>query len=64
LEGRTSIVIAHRLATVRAADEIIVVDGGRVVERGTHKQLVALDGLYSSLSQTQFGEATATVAAA
>ncbi|MEO7371179.1 MAG: ATP-binding cassette domain-containing protein, partial [Ilumatobacteraceae bacterium] len=54
LQGRTSIVIAHRLATVRAADEIIVVDGGRIVERGTHDQLVALDGLYASLSRTQF----------
>ncbi len=64
LEGRTSIVIAHRLATVRAADEIIVVDGGRVVERGTHEQLLALDGLYASLSHTQFGEATAAATAA
>ena len=54
LHGRTSLVIAHRLATVRAADEIIVVDGGRVVERGTHEQLLALDGLYASLSHTQF----------
>jgi ATP-binding cassette subfamily B protein len=63
LEGRTSIVIAHRLATVRAADEIVVVDGGRVVERGTHEQLLALDGLYATLSHTQFGEATAAAAA-
>ena len=54
LEGRTSIVIAHRLATIRAADEIIVVDDGRVIERGTHDQLLALDGLYTSLSRTQF----------
>jgi ATP-binding cassette subfamily B protein len=54
LEGRTSIVIAHRLATIRAADEIIVVDDGRVIERGTHDQLTALDGLYASLSRTQF----------
>jgi ATP-binding cassette, subfamily B, bacterial len=54
LQGRTSIVIAHRLATIRAADEIIVVDDGRVIERGTHDQLIALDGLYASLSRTQF----------
>ena len=56
LEGRTSIVIAHRLATIRAADEIIVVDGGRVIERGTHEQLLAVDGLYASLSRTQFAD--------
>jgi ATP-binding cassette, subfamily B, bacterial len=54
LEGRTSIVIAHRLATIRAADEIIVVDDGRVVERGTHEQLLSFNGLYASLSRTQF----------
>jgi ATP-binding cassette, subfamily B, bacterial len=54
LHGRTSIVIAHRLATIRAADEIIVVDEGRVIERGTHDALIALDGLYASLSRTQF----------
>lgn len=56
LDGRTSIVIAHRLATVRAADEIIVVDAGRIVEQGTHEQLLALDGLYASLSHTQFAD--------
>jgi ATP-binding cassette, subfamily B, bacterial len=56
LEGRTSIVIAHRLATIRAADEIIVVDDGRVVERGTHDDLLAVDGLYASLSRTQFAD--------
>jgi ATP-binding cassette subfamily B protein len=54
LQGRTSIVIAHRLATIRAADEIIVIDDGRVVERGTHDQLITLDGLYASLSRSQF----------
>jgi ATP-binding cassette, subfamily B, bacterial len=56
LEGRTSLVIAHRLATIRAADEIIVVDDGQVIERGTHEQLLALDGLYASLSRTQFAD--------
>ena len=54
LAGRTSIVIAHRLATVRAADEIAVIDAGRVVERGTHDELIASGGLYARLSRTQF----------
>ena len=62
LAGRTSIVIAHRLATVRAADEIAVIDGGRVVERGTHDELVAAGGLYAELSRTQFAEPTAVAA--
>ena len=56
LADRTSIVIAHRLATVRAADEIAVIDGGRVVERGTHDELVAAGGLYAALSRTQFAD--------
>jgi ATP-binding cassette subfamily B protein len=55
LEGRTSVVIAHRLSTIRDADEIAVIDGGRVVERGTHDDLVARDGLYAHLNRTQFG---------
>ena len=59
LADRTSIVIAHRLATIRAADEIAVIDDGRVVERGTHDELVAAGGLYASLSQTQFAAAAA-----
>ena len=62
LADRTSIVIAHRLATVRAADEIAVIDGGRVVERGTHDALVAAGGLYAALSRTQFAEPTAIAA--
>jgi ATP-binding cassette subfamily B protein len=62
LEGRTSIVIAHRLATVRAADEIAVIDHGRVVERGTHVELVAADGLYAHLARTQFTDALDDVA--
>ena len=54
LEGRTAIVIAHRLSTVRAADEIAVVEGGRVVERGTHDGLLAAGGRYAALYRTQF----------
>jgi ATP-binding cassette subfamily B protein len=54
LEGRTSLVIAHRLSTVREADQILVVDGGRIVERGTHDELVSSGGLYAELYRTQF----------
>jgi ATP-binding cassette, subfamily B, bacterial len=61
LEGRTSLVIAHRLSTVRNADLILVVDGGRIVERGTHGELLALGGLYSDLYRTQFAETLSPV---
>jgi ATP-binding cassette, subfamily B, bacterial len=54
LEGRTAIVIAHRLSTVRAADQILVVEEGRIVERGRHDDLLALDGRYAELHRTQF----------
>jgi ABC-type multidrug transport system fused ATPase/permease subunit len=54
LEGRTSIVIAHRLSTIRAADVILVVEDGRIVERGTHAQLLARRGRYTELYETQF----------
>lgn len=54
LKGRTSLVIAHRLSTVRDADQILVIDAGRVAERGTHDQLIAAGGLYASLYETQF----------
>lgn len=53
LEGRTSLVIAHRLSTVRNADKILVIDQGRVVEEGTHDELLAQGGLYRDLYQTQ-----------
>ena len=60
--GRTSITIAHRLATVRGADVIFVVDDGRVVEQGTHAELMATGGLYARLFRMQFGMETPTSA--
>ena len=58
MEGRTTIVIAHRLATVRAADRIIVMDGGQIVEEGKHAELASAGGLYARLAKLQFhGEA-------
>ena len=56
LSGRTSLVIAHRLSTVREADELLVIDGGRIVERGTHASLLAENGLYAELYRTQFAD--------
>lgn len=62
LDGRTSLVIAHRLSTVRAADLILVVEDGRIVERGTHDQLLARDGRYAELYYTQFADDAVTAA--
>jgi ATP-binding cassette subfamily B protein len=56
LAGRTSLVIAHRLSTIRDADQILVIDGGQVVEHGTHPELLAADGLYAELYHTQFAD--------
>ena len=56
LEGRTALVIAHRLSTVRAADRILVVDDGRIVESGTHAELLARSGRYAELHRTQFAD--------
>ncbi len=55
MEGRTTIAIAHRLSTIISADQILVVDGGKIVERGTHDELLAQDGLYMRLYSEQFG---------
>ena len=54
LAGRTSLVIAHRLSTIREANQILVVDAGRITERGTHEELLAAGGLYADLYHTQF----------
>lgn len=62
LEGRTAVVIAHRLSTVRAADLILVVEAGRIVERGTHAELLAADGRYAQLHRTQFAGTEPVVA--
>lgn len=60
MQGRTSLVIAHRLSTILAADKILVMDQGRLVESGTHEELLAKGGLYTSLYETQFSAAQVT----
>ena len=62
LDGRTALVIAHRLSTIRAADVILVIDDGRVMERGTHAQLLAAGGRYADLYETQFSDGFAAAA--
>jgi ATP-binding cassette subfamily B protein len=59
MEGRTTLVIAHRLATVLEADRIIVMEAGKVVEAGRHTELMARGGLYARLARLQFGAAAA-----
>jgi ATP-binding cassette subfamily B protein len=62
LEGRTSLVIAHRLSTIREADQILVVDDGRIVQRGRHEELLAEGGTYADLYRTQFAPQAAGTA--
>jgi ATP-binding cassette subfamily B protein len=57
MQGRTTLVIAHRLATIRAANRILVFDGGRIVEEGTHESLLAEGRLYAQLASLQFTDA-------
>lgn len=59
MEGRTTLVIAHRLATVQQADRIFVMDKGEIVEIGTHKRLVENGGIYSRLAELQFSDGAA-----
>ncbi|RAV01483.1 multidrug ABC transporter ATP-binding protein [Paenibacillus sp. YN15] len=54
MKGRTSFVIAHRLSTIREADQILVIDGGQIIERGTHEELLAAEGFYFRLYTSQF----------
>jgi ABC-type multidrug transport system fused ATPase/permease subunit len=58
MAGRTSFVIAHRLSTIVRADQILVIRGGEIVERGTHEELLAAEGLYAKLARIQ---STATI---
>jgi len=63
LAGRTSLVVAHRLSTIRAADEVLVVDGGQIIERGRHEELLARQGAYYRLYQQQFASPEENAAA-
>ncbi|MEO6529644.1 MAG: ABC transporter ATP-binding protein, partial [Specibacter sp.] len=61
LVGRTALVIAHRLSTIRSADAILVLEAGRIVEQGTHDELIVRGGRYAELHETQFAQAVAAV---
>lgn len=56
MQGRTTLVVAHRLSTIESADEILVMDKGRIVEKGSHRELLARDGIYAKLHKMQFQE--------
>jgi subfamily B ATP-binding cassette protein MsbA len=58
MKGRTVITVAHRLATIRDADEILVISGGAVAEKGSHEQLITMNGIYAALHRTQFESGT------
>ena len=64
MQGRTTLVIAHRLATVLKADRILVMDQGRIVEEGTHQSLVRHNGIYARLAKLQFADGRAAFARA
>jgi len=57
MKGRTTLVIAHRLSTIESVDNIVVVDAGKIVEQGSHEELLAKQGAYAQLHSMQFAEA-------
>ena len=61
MQGRTTIVVAHRLSTVEGADRIVVLDHGRIVEMGTHRALLERDGVYAKLYRIQFADQAAAL---
>ena len=57
MKGRTSFIVAHRLSTIKNADQILVMKGGNIIERGTHEELLAQGGFYKQLYESQFAKA-------
>ena len=57
MKGRTSFIVAHRLSTIKNADQILVMKAGNIIERGTHKELLAQGGFYKQLYESQFAKA-------